>query len=253
MLTPITGRSAVVTGASKGIGRGIALALARQGARVLITARDEPAARDCVTQLREAGAGEARYVIADAASSADCARVAEATIDAFGGVDILVANAGIYPESPLASLREQELRDVIDVNLTGTILTVQACLPALTESKAGRVIVISSITGPIVGMAANSHYAASKAGQVGFVRSAALELAPKGVTVNAILPGNIATEGLAALGADYERDMIAAIPQGRLGTPADIAGAVLFLASDEASFITGQTIVVDGGQVLPEA
>jgi 3-oxoacyl-[acyl-carrier protein] reductase len=115
------------------------------------------------------------------------------------------------------------------------------------------VVVTSSITGPITGFPGWSHYAASKAGQVGFVRTAAIELAPDGVTVNAVLPGNIRTEGVDALGADYVTEMTSAIPQGRLGSVADIAFAVLFLASDEAAFITGQTLVVDGGQVLPES
>ena len=150
-------------------------------------------------------------------------------------------------------MTETDIKQMLDINLTGTILTVQACLDGLRRSAHGRVIVVSSITGPIVGMPGNAHYAASKAGQVGFVRSAALEFAPLGITVNAILPGNIETEGLADLGPEYRDAMIASIPQRRLGTPADVAGAALYLMSDEARFVTGQTVVVDGGQVLPES
>jgi 3-oxoacyl-[acyl-carrier protein] reductase len=130
---------------------------------------------------------------------------------------------------------------------------VQASLPYLTASPYGRVIVTSSITGPITGYPGWSHYGASKAGQLGFVRTAALELAAHRITVNAVLPGNIMTEGLADLGEDYLRTMEASIPLGRLGSVADIGNACLFLATDEAAFITGQTLVVDGGQVLPES
>jgi 3-oxoacyl-[acyl-carrier protein] reductase len=142
---------------------------------------------------------------------------------------------------------------VLGVNLKGTFLTVNACLPALKQSGKGRIIVTSSITGPITGYPGWSHYAASKAGQLGFVRTAAIELAPHKITVNAVLPGNILTEGVEALGVEYMARMTAAIPQKRLGSVEDIAYAALFLASDEAAFISGQTIVVDGGQVLPES
>ena len=252
MLTPIEGRAALVTGGTKGIGRGIALAFARNGAKVMVTGRDPAAGAACAAELVAAGASDAAFVAADTASRDDCVRAADATAARFGGIDIVVANAGIYPESMIESMPEDELRRMIDVNLTGTIMSVQACLPHVRRSDHGRVVVISSITGPIVGMEANAHYAASKAGQLGFVRSAALEFAPMGITVNAVLPGNVATEGLDELGREYQQAMLSAIPQGRLGAPDDVAGAVLFLVSDEASFITGQSIIVDGGQVLPE-
>jgi 3-oxoacyl-[acyl-carrier protein] reductase len=133
------------------------------------------------------------------------------------------------------------------------VLAVQACLPALKSSGRGRVIVTSSITGPITGFPGWTHYGASKAGQLGFMRTAAIELAPSGITVNAVLPGNIITEGLLSLGEDYAEQMAAAIPMRRLGSVDDIGYAALFLATDEAAYITGQTIVVDGGQVLPES
>jgi 3-oxoacyl-[acyl-carrier protein] reductase len=142
---------------------------------------------------------------------------------------------------------------VFGTNLKGTILSVQACLPALAASGRGRVILTSSITGPITGFPGWTHYGASKAGQLGFMRTAAIELAPKGITVNAVLPGNVVTEGLDGLGAQYTAAMTAAIPMRRLGTVDEIGYTVLFLATDEAAYITGQTIVVDGGQVLPES
>jgi 3-oxoacyl-[acyl-carrier protein] reductase len=170
-----------------------------------------------------------------------------------GGLDVVSANAGIYPESDVADMALDELDRVLNVNLRGTILTVQACLPALRRSQAGRIVVTSSITGMETGIAGMAHYGASKAGQVGFVRSAALELAPDGITINAVLPGNIRTEGLEALGHDYLAAMEASVPVGRLGTPLDIARAVMFFAEESASFITGQTLILDGGQVLPES
>ena len=170
-----------------------------------------------------------------------------------GGVDVLCANAGIFPEARIEDLTEEDLDQVLAVNLKGTVFSVQACLPALVESGRGRIILTSSITGPITGFPGWTHYGASKAGQLGFMRTAAIELAPRGITVNAVLPGNIVTEGLASLGDNYASGMTAAIPMRRLGTVDEIGYAALFLATDEAAYITGQSIVVDGGQVLPES
>jgi 3-oxoacyl-[acyl-carrier protein] reductase len=142
---------------------------------------------------------------------------------------------------------------VFDTNIKGTLLTVQACLPALTASGRGRVILTSSITGPVTGYPGWSHYGASKAAQLGFMRTAAIELAPRGITVNAVLPGNVATEGLAELGDDYRTAMEMSIPLRRLGEVEDIGNAALFFATDEAGYITGQALAIDGGQVLPES
>ena len=248
MFTSITGRGVVVTGGTRGIGKGIAAVFAAAGARVLITGRDEAAARAAVAETGAAG-----YVLADVARKADCARVAAVAAERLGGVDVLCANAGIFPDARLADLAERDIDRVLGTNLKGTILSVQACLPLLRASGHGRVILISSITGPVTGYPGWTHYGASKAGQLGFMRSAAIELAGDGITVNAVLPGNIATEGLATLGEDYVSGMTAAIPMRRLGTVEEIGHAALFLATDEAGYITGQTIVVDGGQVLPES
>jgi 3-oxoacyl-[acyl-carrier protein] reductase len=142
---------------------------------------------------------------------------------------------------------------VMATNLKGTFLAVSACLPAMKDKKRGRIILTSSITGPVTGYAGWSHYGASKAGQLGFMRTAAIELAPHGITVNAVMPGNIVTEGLVGLGEDYLRTMAASIPLRRLGSVEDIANAALFFASDEAGYITGQGLVIDGGQILPES
>jgi 3-oxoacyl-[acyl-carrier protein] reductase len=248
MFTSIAGRAVVVTGGTRGIGKGIAAVFAGAGARVLVTGRDEAAAKAAAAETGAAG-----YVVADVASKADCARVAEAAAERLGGLDVLCANAGIFPEAPLADLAEEDIDRVLAVNVKGTILSVQACLPLLKASGHGRVILTSSITGPVTGYPGWTHYGASKAGQLGFMRTAAIELARDGITVNAILPGNIMTEGLATLGEDYISGMTAAIPMRRLGTVAEIGHTALFLATDEAGYITGQTIVVDGGQVLPES
>lgn len=173
-------------------------------------------------------------------------------IERLGGIDVLCANAGVFPDSLLADMTEETLDQVLGVNLKGTVFSVQACLPALQRSGHGRVILTSSITGPITGYPGWTGYGASKAYQLGFMRTAAIELAPSRVTVNAILPGNIVTEGLAELGEDYAEKMAVSIPLRRLGRVDDIGYAALFLATDEAGYITGQTIVIDGGQVLPE-
>jgi 3-oxoacyl-[acyl-carrier protein] reductase len=142
---------------------------------------------------------------------------------------------------------------VIGTNLKGTFLSVAACVPAMKCRKSGRIILTSSITGPVTGYPGWSHYGASKAGQLGFMRTAAIELAPYGITVNAILPGNIATEALTAMGEDYVRKMEASVPMRRLGSVVDVANAALFFATDEANYITGQSMIIDGGQILPES
>ncbi|AIY18888.1 3-oxoacyl-ACP reductase FabG [Pimelobacter simplex] len=249
MFTSLAGRSVVVTGGSKGIGRGIATVFARAGARVLVTGRDEAALEAACAEL---GAG-ASYVVTDVSSREDCDRMAATAVERHGGIDVLCANAGIFPAARLDAMTAADLRTVMATNLDGTVFAVQACLEALTTSGRGRIVVTSSITGPYTGYPGWSHYGASKAAQLGFVRTAALELAPRGITINAVLPGNVATEGLDGLGADYLAAMAASVPQKRLGSVADIGNAALFFATEEAGYITGQSLVVDGGQVLPES
>src|SRR6185503_15797803 len=198
MFTSIAGRAVVVTGGTRGIGKGIASVFARNGAKVLITGRDAEVARTAAEDLQAAAVavgepGEVSYVLADVSSREDSRRVAAIAQERLGGVDVLCANAGIFPDGRLEDLTENDLDQVFGTNLKGTILSVQACLPALAASGRGRVILTSSMT-------------------------AAIELAPKGITVNAVLPGNIVTEGLAEMGEDYAAGMTAAIPMGRLGT-----------------------------------
>jgi 3-oxoacyl-[acyl-carrier protein] reductase len=249
----IAGRSAIVTGATKGIGKGIAGVLAGAGVNVLITGRNEEDAKRTVDELSALGGGSVAYVLGNVADAASCAEMAAAAVAAHGSIDILCANAGIFPDSKLASMSVADMELVLDTNIKGTLLSVQACIPELARSGRGRVILTSSITGPITGYPGWSHYGASKAAQLGFMRTAAIELAPMGITVNAVLPGNVMTEGLADLGEEYIRSMEMSIPQRRLGSVQDIGNAALFFASDEAAYITGQALAVDGGQILPES
>ena len=245
--------SVLVTGGSKGIGRGIASVFAEAGANVAIAARSAADIDAAVADLESRGTGKVLGVQADVCDPMSCASLAATVVDAFGGIDVVCANAGIFPEAPLATMTPAQLGEVLDVNIKGNIYSVQACLDALIASGRGRVILTSSITGPITGFPGWSHYGASKAAQLGFMRTAAIELAPHGITVNAMLPGNIFTEGLADMGQEYIAGMTRAIPAGALGTPEDIGYLAAFLATREAGYITGQAIAVDGGQVLPES
>jgi 3-oxoacyl-[acyl-carrier protein] reductase len=249
MLKSLAGKTVIVTGASRGIGRGIAQRFGRAGINVLVVSRNQEDAGNVATEIGPNAAGFA----ADVSKPEDCAAMAEAAISRFGGIDILCANAGIFPGAKLSEMTPAEFDHTINANLRSTFLSVSAVLPAMTKAGAGRIILTSSITGPITGYPGWAHYGASKAGQLGFMRSAAIELAPRKITVNAVLPGNILTEGLLGNGPDYIAAMEASVPLKRLGTPEDIANAALFLASEEAAYITGQTITVDGGQILPES
>lgn len=252
MLTSIAGRSVIVTGGSRGIGRGVACVFAAKGAQVLVVGRDLAQAEATAAAIRADG-GAASGFAADVGNAGDVARMAAAALERHGGIDILCANAGVFPAASMLEMTLEQWNEVLSTNLAGAFLCVQACTPALARSGRGRIVLTSSITGPITGYPGWTHYAASKAGQLGFMRTAALELASLGVTINAVLPGNVRTEGLDELGEDYAANMAASIPQGRLGSVEDIAYAALFFASDEARYITGQTLVVDGGQVLPES
>lgn len=252
MLTSIQGKTVLITGASKGIGRGIAKVFAKQGANTVIVARHLDAAQAVADELKAAGY-EAMGVAADVSDKASLQAAVQTAVEAYGGLDILCANAGIFPSARLEEMTEEDWDTVMNTNLKGTLFSVQTCLPELKKSGAGRVVITSSITGPITGFPGWSHYGASKAGQLGFIRTAAIELAKYGITVNAVMPGNILTEGLEGMGDDYLKQMASSIPLKRLGSVEDIANAMLYFASEEAGYVTGQTIVVDGGQVLPES
>jgi 3-oxoacyl-[acyl-carrier protein] reductase len=252
MFNSLQGRSAVVTGGSRGIGRGIAETFADAGINVVITARNQDDLDAAAAEL--AGKpGTVSGVTADVTSPEDCRRVVAAAVERHGGLDIVCANAGIFPLRRLEDLTPDDLEQVLGVNFKGTVYIVQAAQSALAASGHGRVVITSSITGPITAYPGWSHYGASKAAQIGFLRTAAMELAPKKITVNAVLPGNIITQGLIEMGQEYMDQMAATVPAGRLGSVADIGNAALFFATDEAGYITGQSLVVDGGQILPES
>jgi 3-oxoacyl-[acyl-carrier protein] reductase len=246
VFTPLTGRTVLVTGGTKGIGKGIAGVFANAGANVAVVGRDR--------ERGEAAAAElgAVYVPADVGRAEDCERMAAETAERFGGIDVLCANAGVFPDAKLEDMTEADIDAIFATNVKGTMLSVKACLPELERSGHGRVVLTSSITGPITGYPGWCHYGATKAAQLGFLRTAAIELAPKGITINAVMPGNIETEGLDELGPEYRRKMESSIPQRKLGTVQDIGYAALFLATDEASYITGETLVVDGGNAVTE-
>ncbi len=244
----LAGKRALVIGATRGIGTGIAERFVEEGAAVVIADRDTAGE----ATARRLGSGTS-FVAADISLPGDAARAVAETVRRLGGLDILVQNAGIYPWTLIEHTEPEEWDRVLGVNLKGTFLAARAGMPAMRGQGSGRMIFTSSITGPRVTSPGHGHYSASKAGINGFIKAAAIEFAPFGITVNGVEPGNILTEGMQAERSPaFIRSMTDAVPLGRLGTPRDIANAVLFLASDEASYITGTTIVVDGGQTLPE-
>ena len=249
MTTSLMGRSVLVTGGSKGIGKGIARVFAEAGAKVAIMARHFDQAQAAAKDIGHGAFGIAGDVTLLVSLEAAMASV----IKQNGALDVLCANAGIFPAARLEEMSEAQWDEVMDTNLKGTFLTLKAAIPHLKKSDQGRVIITSSITGPVTGYPGWTHYGASKSGQLGFMRTACLELAKYGITVNAVMPGNIMTEGLVGNGEAYIKSMEASVPLKRLGTPEDIGHAALYFASKEAAYVTGQTIVVDGGQILPES
>jgi 3-oxoacyl-[acyl-carrier protein] reductase len=245
----LEGRTAVVTGASRGIGRGIATVFSQAGANVVLFARTQVALDELAASLPVA---RTVVVAGDVTSARDLERAIGAALEHFGRLDVFCHNAGIYPENAIEEISIDEWHRVLDTNLTSTFLAVKSCMPVMRRQDYGRIVLISSITGSRVGYPGLAHYSAAKAGMSGFMRTAALELAPFHVTINSIEPGSVRSEGLADLGADALASMIEHIPLGSLGEPQDIGYTAMFLASDASRFITGQTLVVDGGQTLPE-
>ena len=252
MSLSLKNKSVIVTGGSKGIGKGIARVFAIHGAKVLIVSRTPSEGEAVVAELVAAG-GTAAYCQADVTCRADCVKMAEAAINLHGGIDVLCANAGVFPALKFSEMTEDAWDGIFTTNVKSMFLTIQSCLPYLKKSSAPRIVITSSITGPTTGFPGWSHYGATKAAQLGFLRTAAIEFAKDNITINAVLPGNIITEGLADLGPEYLASTAASIPLGKLGTVDDIGHAAAFLASAEAGYITGHSLVVDGGQTLPES
>src|SRR6185436_11757028 len=234
-------RIALVIGAARGIGAGIAERFVQEGAKVIIADREPDIG--AATAARLGG----HFVGIDVAQKADADRAVAAALERHGRLDILVQNAGIYPWTLIENIEPAEWDNVLGVNLKGTYLAARAALAPMKAQKYGRMVFTSSITGPRVTSPGHGHYSASKAGINGFIKAAAIEFAAYGITVNGVEPGNILTEGVRQQrSAEFLRSMEEAVPLGRLGTPRDVANTALFLASDDASYVTGTTIIVDG-------
>lgn len=240
-------RVALVIGAARGIGEGIAARFVEEGAKIVIADTEELAGQATAKRL------SGRFILTDISRRDHAEAAVREAVTHFGGLDILVQNAGIYPWTLIEDIEPEEWDRVMAVNLKGTYLAARAALPHMKSKNFGRMVFTSSITGPRVTMPGHGHYSATKAGINGFIKAAALEFSGYGITVNGIEPGNILTDNVKALrSAEYIKSMKDSIPLGRLGTPRDVANAALFLASDEASYITGTAIIIDGGQTLPE-
>jgi 3-oxoacyl-[acyl-carrier protein] reductase len=244
-LIDLRGQGAFVTGGSRGIGLAIAKALHGAGARVAIAARDLARAQAAVSEIGE-GTLALACDVADAEQVETAVREAEAGL---GAIDILVNNAGVTRDNILLRLGEEDWDAVLDANLKGAFLTTRACIKPMMKRRRGRIINISSIVG-ISGNKGQANYAASKAGLIGFTKSVAREYASRGITANCVAPGYIATDMTDALPDEARKALLDSIALGRLGTPGDVAGTVLFLASALAAYITGQVLVVDGGMVI---
>jgi len=236
-----------VTGASRGIGRAIAERLAAGGATVVCVARGANA--DATAAAITAGGGTAEAVGADVTDAAAVEGLIKSVVEKHGKLDILVSNAGITRDQLMLRMKRADWDDVVATNLTASFTLCQAALKPMIRARAGRIVAISSVVGQM-GNAGQANYAASKAGLIGFCKSLAREVASRQITVNVVAPGLIATDMTKAITDDARTDWSAQIPLGRMGTPADIAAAVSFLASDEASYITGQVLAVNGGMYM---
>ncbi len=246
------GKVVIVTGAGRGIGEAVARLFAAEGALVVVNARTEADVRRVVADIA-GSAGTAHGIAADIGGPEGVQILVRGTVERFGAIDVLVHNAGIYPLQPLEKMEDRDWSQVLEVNLTSAFRLTKACIPHLKARRNGRVLFTSSVTGNRTGVGGLAHYAASKAGLNGFIRSAAMELAPYGITVNGVEPGLVLTPGAEAVTTAEERDAMARfVPLKRWGTPMDVAHAMLYLASEGASYVTGQTIIVDGGALLPE-
>ena len=245
----LDGKCALVTGASRGIGRAVALKFASEGAKVALNFAGNEAAANEVRQEIEAAGGQAILVKADVANEAAVQDMVQKTADAFGRIDILVNNAGITRDGLLARMKEEDWDAVLSTNLKGVFLTTKAVAKLMMKQRAGRIVNMASVVG-VSGNAGQANYSAAKAGVIGFTKTIARELASRGVTVNAVAPGFIATDMTSVLSDKAKEAALTGIPLGRMGTPEDVAAAVLFLVSDQSSYITGQVLHVDGGMVM---
>ncbi len=243
------GRVALVTGGGRGLGRAIAVRLAGEGAKVAISYRsNDAAAAETAELVRKAGAG-CEIFKGDVASPKDVEALMKGVGEAFGSVEILVNNAGTTRDNILLRMKDAEFEEVLDTNLKGTYLCTRAVLRGMVRARWGRIVNISSVVG-LLGNAGQANYAASKAGMIGFTKSVAREVAGRGITANAVAPGYVETELTGGLPGHLKEQILCQVPVGRFGEPEEIAEVVAFLAGERAAYVTGQTIVVDGGMVM---
>ena len=238
-----------MTGASRGIGRAIALRLASEGANIVVNYNTQADAATSVAEAVKAGGSQASVVQADVARSADVERLVQAALNAFGRIDVLVNNAGVTRDTLLMRMSEDDWDAVLDTNLKSAFLVTRAVMRPMLRQRHGRIVNITSISG-VIGNAGQANYSASKAGLIGFTRSTAREVASRNITCNAVAAGVIETEIWRGVPESAIESMLQMIPAGRKGTPEDVAEAVAFLASDAAAYITGQVLNVDGGMVM---
>ncbi|MGN0901927.1 MAG: 3-oxoacyl-ACP reductase FabG [Succinivibrio sp.] len=252
MFKSLKGKTVIVTGAGAGIGKAMALTFGAEGCNVVCVARRKETLDEVVAEIEKAG-GSAMAYAADVTDLAVMKQMAAKTVEVYGSIDILLSNAGVLPQVSLSEMSDADFDYVMDINVKGTFHAVLAVMDQMKKQHHGRIILTSSITGPITGYPGWAHYGASKSAQLGFMRTAAMELAPFGITVNAVSPGNVLTEGLISLGEEYVKQMEASVPVGKLGTGFEIANAAMFLASEEAWYVNGHNLVIDGGQIIPES
>jgi 3-oxoacyl-[acyl-carrier protein] reductase len=253
MNVDLTGRVAIVTGAGQGIGEGIAKVFSLSGAKVVVATRSADNGQQTVDDILDSG-GEAMLIQCDIGQRSEVERVVAVTAERWNRVDIVIHNAAIFPIHSVEEMPDPVLDQTLSVNMKAGFWLTQAALPFFRRQGGGRIIFTSSVTGPTVAMPGTSNYAASKGGMNAFIRTAALELARENITVNGVEPGYIMTQAMGLLADEEElKEMASLIPAGKIGIPDDIAYTMLFLASDQASYITGQTIIVDGGSTLPES
>lgn len=245
----LKGKAALVTGASRGIGRTIAIELAKQGANVAVNYAGSEAKAEAVVEELKALGVEAFKIQADVSNEASVKEMVKAVVSEFGSLDILVNNAGVTRDNLLMRMKEEEFDDVININLKGVFLCTKAVTRQMMKQRAGRIINVASIVG-VSGNPGQANYVAAKAGVIGLTKTTAKELASRNILVNAVAPGFISTDMTDELTEEQKEAMLAMIPLARLGDPEDVAKVVRFLATDDANYITGQTIHIDGGMVM---